>query len=315
MNEERGPSPRIAWPEGKRFAFTIFDDPDGQTLEQTRLVYSFLGDLGFRTTIAVWPLGATRAANSGGETCANPAYRNYVQQLQASGFEIGYHNATLHSSTREETIRSLDAFRQYFGADPSAMANHYNQEAIYWGPARIGGMRRLLYLALTRGETAGKHFGHVEGHPMFWGDVCRDRIRYCRNLVFADINTLQACPWMPYEDSLRPWVRRWFCASEAAKGPAFLKITEPLHLDRLEQQAGASILYTHFGHGFTDGNKLRPEFRKTMEGLARKNGWFVPVSTLLDFLEARRGPVALSAAERRKLEWRWLREKIFRGTS
>ncbi|HTS75455.1 MAG TPA: hypothetical protein VMG40_04580 [Bryobacteraceae bacterium] len=312
MSREVAP---VIWPEGKRFAFTIFDDPDGQSLDQTRLVYSFLADLGFRTTIAVWPLGASREANSGGETCANPEYLRYVQQLQAAGFEVGYHNATLHSSTRQETIRALDAFRALFGADPSAMANHYNEEAIYWGPARITGIRRWLYLALTRGATAGKHFGHVEGHPMFWGDVCRERIRYCRNLVFADIDTLHSCPWMPYEDPARPWVRKWYCASEAAQAPAFLNILSESNQDRLEQQGGASILYTHFGHGFTSGGKLNPEFRRLMERLASKNGWFVPVSVLLDFLESRRGPVVLSASQRRRLETRWLWEKMFRGTS
>src|SRR5208283_979207 len=42
---------RIKWPKGRNFAFTVFDDPDGQSLEVTQLVYSFLGDLGFRTTI------------------------------------------------------------------------------------------------------------------------------------------------------------------------------------------------------------------------------------------------------------------------
>jgi hypothetical protein len=53
------------------FAFTVFDDPDGQSLETTRLVCSFLADLGFRTTIGVWPLDIRREPNSGGspESC------------------------------------------------------------------------------------------------------------------------------------------------------------------------------------------------------------------------------------------------------
>src|SRR5689334_22639718 len=64
----------VSWPEGRQFAFTIFDDPDGQSLETSRLVYRFLADLGLRTTVAVWPLAARRDANSGGETCANSRY-------------------------------------------------------------------------------------------------------------------------------------------------------------------------------------------------------------------------------------------------
>ena len=38
---------------GESFAFTIFDDPDSQTLEAGREVYTLLADLGFRTTKGV----------------------------------------------------------------------------------------------------------------------------------------------------------------------------------------------------------------------------------------------------------------------
>lgn len=37
---------KIDWPEGKDFAFTIFDDPDGDSVETLEVVYSFLRDLG-----------------------------------------------------------------------------------------------------------------------------------------------------------------------------------------------------------------------------------------------------------------------------
>ena len=53
--------PRVQWPEGKAFAFTVFDDPDAQSYEDGRVVYSFLDDLGFRTTRGVWPGPAVNA--------------------------------------------------------------------------------------------------------------------------------------------------------------------------------------------------------------------------------------------------------------
>lgn len=121
---------RHVWPKGKRFAFTIFDDPDGQSLEASCIVYRHLAERGFRTTIAVWPLGARREPNSGGETCANPQYLQHLRSLAAEGFEIAWHNATLHTSTREETAEGLEQFRAYFGHDPLSMANHYNGEAL-----------------------------------------------------------------------------------------------------------------------------------------------------------------------------------------
>lgn len=305
----------LQWPDGCRFAFTVFDDPDAQSLPTTELVYSFLADLGLRTTIAAWPSGATRELNSRGETCANPQYRKVLQQLQAQGFEIAFHNAAPHSSPREETIEALNRFEAYFGGNPVSMANHYNDEAIYWGSARVTGWRRSLYNVLTRRQNEERFFGDIEGHPFFWGDVCRERIRYCRNFVFADINTLRMCPWMPYSDPLRPFVRYWFSASEGDMAPRFLKTIAEANQDRLEEEGGACIMYTHFGHGYTTNGKLHSEFRRLMERIAAKKGWFVPASTLLDFLMQARGEKELTNFERVSLETRWLREKVFRGTS
>jgi hypothetical protein len=303
------------WPDGKRFAFTIFDDPDGQSLAASRLVYRFLADLGLRTTIGVWPLGARREPNSGGETCANAHYLDHVRWLAGEGFEVAWHHATLHTSTREETAEGLDRFRMCFGRDPVSMANHYNGEALYWGPERLSGIRRSIYRLMTSHRSVNRYFGQVEGHPYFWGDLCLKRIRYCRNFIFSDLNTLRACPWMPYHDAERPWVNAWFAGSEGAQAPAFLKAMAEAKQDRLEEDGGACILYTHFGHGFVFESKLNPEFVRLMQRISKKNGWFVPCHILLDHLARERGVFRLDARTRRSLEWRWLAEKTLRGTS
>ena len=36
----------MLWPDGKRFAFTVFDDTDRATLDNVREVYALLADLG-----------------------------------------------------------------------------------------------------------------------------------------------------------------------------------------------------------------------------------------------------------------------------
>jgi hypothetical protein len=307
---------KIAWPEGKAFAFTIFDDPDAQILEDGKRIYSLLSDLGLRTTKAVWPLGAIREPNSGGDTCADARYLEEALALQQRGFEIGYHNATLHSSTREETIRGLDAFKAYFGDDPKVMANHYNEEAIYWGPARVTDkITHTIYNIVTLGRNKRRHFGHVPGHPSFWGDVCRQRIRYCRNFVFSDINTLRACPWMPYHDPKLQYVNAWYSSSEGSNISRFLQTLTEENQDRLESENGACIMYTHFGHGFVQANRVNQRFQELMDRLSRKNGWFVPVGTLLDFIAEKRQELNISPANRSSLEKRWLWEKLFRGTS
>jgi hypothetical protein len=84
--------------------------------------------------------------------------------------------------------------------------------------------------------------------------------------------------------------------------------------DNLEANRGACIMYTHFGHGYVENGKLDPRFRKTMERIARRNGWFVPVTTLLDHLSPNQ-PHVLSDRERNSLERRWLLHKIRSGTA
>jgi hypothetical protein len=52
-----------------------------------------------------------------------------------------------------------------------------------------------------------------------------------------------------------------------------------------------------------------------MERLSRKNGWFVPVGKLLDYLHSQRGDHVLSETERSLIETKWLMAKVFHGTS
>jgi hypothetical protein len=307
--------PAGRWPDGKSFAFTIFDDPDAQTYEDGKAVYSLLADLGFRTTRGVWPGPAVRTPNSPGETCQNVLYRRHSAELQSLGFEVGYHNTTKHSSTRDEIIRGLDAFREYFGGDPKSMANHYNAEAIYWGGKRVTPPVRTVYRFATLGRTNGAHFGEVEGHPSFWGDVCRERIQYCRNFVFSDINTLAVCPWMPYYDGRRPFVNAWYASAEGSNVARFTRTICEANQDRLEREGGACIMYTHFGHGYVENGRLHPTFTALMQRFSRKNGWFVPVGVLLDYLRRGRDSAVITDTQRNSLERRWLWQKLLRGTS
>ena len=300
------------WPGGRRFVFTIIDDPDAQSLDDSRAIYGLLQDLGFRTTKAVWIMEPGER-NSNGETCASPEFLAHCQQLQQSGFEIAYHNGAPGTLVRDDVIRSLELFREYFGTDPLSMANHYNGDAMYWGEARLSGPARLIYKAVTRGRKP--HYGHIEGHPCFWGDVCRERIRYCRNFVFRTLNTLRACPFMPYTDPARPYVQAWFAASEGCNFDTFMTSCSDRALDRLEEEGGACVMYTHFGHGFVKDGQPEPAFVQRMTTLAARNGWFVPVGTLLEHLRTIRGVHVLTPAERNAMERVWLATKLVYGTS
>ena len=77
-------------------------------------------------------------------------------------------------------------------------------------------------------------------------------------------------------------------------------------------------MYVHFGHGFYDPSTgLNPRFRTLMERLSKKNGWFVPVKDLLDYLRAKQGGTVhqLTDSERSHMERRWLFHKLRYGTA
>ncbi|HTW91930.1 MAG TPA: hypothetical protein VMH22_09500 [bacterium] len=307
---------RIAWPEGKDFAFTIFDDTDYATLENVRPVYSLLRDLGFRTTKSVWPIRGEPAPCINGETCDSPRYLEWVRSLQSDGFEIALHTVTYNSSVRENTIRGIEAFRKLFGHYPVCFSNHVrNQEAVYWGPDRLSGGRRVLYHALTRGRNRSVSQGHDPNSSFFWGDVCRDKIRYVRNFTFGDINTLKACPLMPYHDPKRPYVNYWFASSEGSGITEFVNMISEPNQDKLERESGACIIYTHFARGFSRYGELNADFVSLVTKLSQRNGWFVPVGTLLDYLRKQQGPRELPSWERMRMETQWLGHKIVNGVA
>jgi hypothetical protein len=302
---------RIQWPDGKAFAFTVFDDTDRSVPGNYEAVYTLLRDRGLRTTKSVWLLpGQLRRA--GGATCEEPRYLAHILALQREGFEIGFHGTTYHGVERPMIERGLHRFHDLFGHYPRSMANHDDSaEGMYWGDARVSGSRRLAYNLLTRGRQRGLFQGHRKGSPYFWGDICLQHIDYLRNFIIGDMNTLKAIPWMPYHDLERPFVKQWFSSSEGPEVNSFVRTILEEHQDRLEAEGGACIMYTHFAVGFQDARgTVHPRFKQLIERLSKKNGWFVPVATLLDHIRNFRGEHVLTSAERMRMECRWLLHKI-----
>jgi len=277
---------KTLWPDNKNFAFTIFDDTDGANLKDNQLVYGYLNELGFKTTKSVWVKKGDISVEKKypGITCDDKDYLHWLLELKKIGFEIGYHNTTHSSSYRQETKKGLEKFKKIFNQLPAVMANHSsNKENIYWGSFRLSEFRRSIYNILTFFKKNNYYKGHVESSPYFWGDLCKEHITYVRNFVFSNINTLRCCPYMPYRDSSKPFVNYWFASSDGNNVKKFNKCISDINQDRLEKEGGACIMYTHFSDGFCKNGKLSEEFKIQMERLSKKNGWFVPVSTLLKF--------------------------------
>ncbi len=309
---------RGSWPDGKDFAFTIFDDTDLATLENVREVYSFLADCGIRTTKSVWPIRGNKTPKIGGTTCEDEKYLGWVLKLGQQGFEIALHNVTYHTSPREDTIRGIERFRELFGHYPFSMANHSGcHESIYWGNYRVSGGKEILYNLLLRNGNKGVFQGHFESSTLFWGDICKQKIGYVRNFTFGDINTLKMCPIMPYHDPKRPYVNYWFASAEGPEVNSFISTLAERNQDRLAAEGGACIMYTHLARGFYQDGQIHSRFRFLMERMSRMNGWFVPVHALLDHLRGLRTRHDINDSQRNNLERKWLMHKIFktRGTS
>ena len=52
-----------------------------------------------------------------------------------------------------------------------------------------------------------------------------------------------------------------------------------------------------------------------MKRLSKKNGWFIPLSTLLEFLKKENKTQIISNSQRRVLEWKWLFDKLILGST
>lgn len=305
----------LNFPGGRKFAFTIMDDTDVATLANVRPVYDLLGEMGFRTTKTVWPVGCPEGSPNfrDSDTLDDPAYLRFVLELQSRGFEIAYHGATMESSARSRTEVAFARFCELFGGPPRVYANHaYNQENLYWGVERLDdSLLRKLYGAVDR-RPRGFYQGHIPDSPWWWGDLA-GQMSYARNLTFSDINVLRANPSMPYHDPRRPAVPWWFSAADAEDVEAFNRLISPEAQDRLERDGGVCIVATHLGKRFTDAGVVHPETVRLLRRLGAKAGWFVPVGELLDWLRDQRGGQSdLPAPEWRRMQWRWAWELVLK---
>jgi hypothetical protein len=308
-------APSIAFPDGRRFAFTIIDDTDVATTANVEPMYQLLYELGMRTTKTVWmlPWAEGRSDFDGSATLADTDYREFCLGLQRRGFEIASHGARMESSQRDVTVAAMALFRETFGAPARVYANHaYNRENVYWGVDRVDNRLIKAVYSLFNGRPRNWYQGHQPGTEFWWGDMCQSHHVYVRNLTFEDVNLLRINPSMPYRDPTRPLVHRWFSACDANDRTAFNRLLRPSAQERLEREGGVCLVATHFGKGFVTDASPHPETARLLRLLASRDGWFPPVGELLDYLAARRGSDLLPPLEWRRMQWRWLLD-LFRA--
>lgn len=297
----------IVYPDGKDFIFTIFDDTDVATLGNIQPIYDFLSSVGIYTTKSVWPLNSDCRDSDylGSHTLEHDAYRNYIVTLADKGFEIGFHGASMESSLRERTRQGLDYFKNVVGYYPSSYACHAgNKENMYWGQSRFKHhIFKKLYKILNKDKT--EYQGEKEASPFFWGDICYEKIDYIRTFTFSDINLLKIRSLPLYINKDQKYSRYCFITSDADNVNEFNKILCRTNQERLERERGVCILTTHFGKGFVKRGKLNPVTQDLLTQLSRRNGWFAPVSKVLEYLKGFRGETSVQNDNLFSLELKW----------
>jgi hypothetical protein len=274
---------KITFPNNKQFVFTIIDDTDDAFLENIQPIYDFLSDKGLRTTKTVW-VYPPRDSESKGDCLQRREYLDYILDLKQRGFEIALHNVGSGDFTRDEIVAGLEEFKSLIGEYPKIHINHsYNPDNIYSGEKRFFFPLRII-LGIFYPQYVGRFFGEVEDSAHFWGDYHKRIIKYNRNYELDTLNIIKINSEMPYIDkAFSNFSNYWFSTVFAPNQWVFNHLVNKKSLDQLEKEGGVCILYTHFGYYLIDG-KIDPEFVETIEYLSKKNGWYAPVSDVLDFL-------------------------------
>lgn len=282
------------YPDGKNFAFTVTSDPDETRLRKIEPVYELLTELGFRTTIAVWVLEATRSNGvpdvagdyDYGDTLQREHYRDYIKTLSERGFEIAIHTASGGNDPRENMELAYADFRSLFGYYPKIAIMHAeNLDNVYWGN-KVLNNRIGRWILSTFISKAGYPFsGDDPASEYYWGDLLKARTKYVRLWGTPHIDTLSFNPSMPYHDPNKPLVNYWFSFSDGSNGSTFGDLVSKENVDELVAKRGASIVYAHFANGFVKGGEVDQKIEQGLRYLAtQKDGWFVTTSELLDRL-------------------------------
>jgi hypothetical protein len=282
------------YPNGKNFAFTITDDPDGNTLEKIKPVYDYLRQTRIKSTAAVWVFKGNRSngipdapRNSWSvDTCEKKDYLAYMQQLRKEGFEIALHGVSPGNDRRDRTIRGYEKFRDYFGTYPKMNIMHaQNLENVYWGKKVVSNSTAQFLIGLFINKSKIPFSGNDPSSQYFWGDILQKKTKYTRLFGTSDINTLRFNPSMPYHDTEKPFVNYWFSFSDGFNVNGFNNLILKQNVDKLVSERGACIVYTHFAHGFALNGKLNQTFQDRISYLvSQPDGWFVPASDVLDRL-------------------------------
>jgi hypothetical protein len=273
---------KYIFPEGKKFVFTIIDDTDDATYENTKPIYDFLHEKGIYITKTVW-VYPPRDQHSAGDSLQRPEYLKFIKDIQQKGFEIGLHNVGSGSFSRKEILEGLKDFKEKLGQYPKIHINHsYNPDSIYGGYKRFNWPFNWIIRKMYP-QYAGVFQGEISGSDFYWGDKHKEIIQFNRNHEFEGLNTAKHDKYMPYIDPKRSdFTNYYFSATFAPNQWIFNHIVTPSSIKKLEQKNGICIIFSHLGY-FMNKGEIDPGFVERINWLsANPNGFYKPVSFVLN---------------------------------
>lgn len=304
---------KYSFPNNKKFAFTVLDDTDNANLSNIKLVYDLLDECGLKTSKTTW-IYPPRDNYFSTQTINDPEYLEYLLELKKKGFEVLLHSVGSGIYFRDEILAGYEKFKKTFGYYPNVHTNHArNPDNIYWSfSSRFVFPFNILYYALSflfleRPQYQGEK---IES-KYFWGDFAKQHIKYFRGFTFNDINTIKQDKLIPYK--IKRWLKfsnYWFSSSDGHSLNEFNRLLSFENINRLEKENGVCIVYTHFAEGFVIDGKINPEFEEKIRFISQKDGYFVPVTELLDFLLLNRDDKVLNDFYLLKLNVNWFIQRI-----
>ncbi len=298
------------WPNNKEFAFTVIDDTDNATVDNINAVYKHLYDKNIITTKTIWVYPSRDRFT--GQTIDDEIYLKFLLDLEDKGFEIQLHNVGSGDFKRKEIIDGLEKFKSSFNRYPSMHINHSsNSDNIYWGFKRYGFILKTI-IKLVKGKKR-EFYGDDINSDFFWGDHSKKHIKYIRNRVFNGVNTLKYDPKMPFKEKNKPYSNYWFSSSDGHTIEEFNDLISKENIDKLKQQKGLCIVYTHFASDFVNSKgELNQTFKNRIDYLSKQNGWFAPASEILDYLTAKQIHNKISSFYVNVLDVKWVINRIIK---
>jgi hypothetical protein len=298
----------MKWPLNKEFAFTVIDDTDYSTVQNIKPLYEYLKAKNIITAKTIWIYPPSDYFK--GQTVQDKEYYDFLLEIERDGYEILLHSVGSGIFKRPAIIEGFEIFKEKFGRYPSVNINHsLNPDNMYWGYKRFGPV--LSFISKYIEGKSRKFYGDEIESDFYWGDISKKYIKYNRNRVFNGINTLKYDPEMPFREINKKDCNYWFSSSDGQTIEEFNNLITRKNVDKLIKEKGLSIIYTHFACGFVEENgEINRIFKENIDYLSSQNGWFVPISEILDYLLNIKKKTSVSSLYINLLDLKWLIDRV-----